>query len=616
MFPDCCCKQWCVASASYFISFTFFQYHLLTSDIEDQSSSYIRLRPLTQDRGDNWLRTGSSWLTECLNGHEDCCRQSWNKTFPPTRVIDVGPADGSETPFLHTSGKEVQEWVTLSHCWGQNVPLKTTSLSLSNHQRELPLNVLPKLFHDAVLITRGFGYRYLWIDSICIIQDSKEDWIQESADMGNIYKHCVFTIAADNCRDSRDNILGNHGSIHTNYVQQGCCSSKAMFHSTMYAFSGRKWDRNHLSDYSRLGSRGWALQEQVLSPRTLHWTPLQIAWSCRCTTRSEEDPSGGRPRLVMDDAPDAVYPYPTKLICLSHERFQIAKQDQFGSPKSARKCNPLQIWYYLTMQFCARKITFEEDSLPAISGLAKEVKRLTGDHYHAGIWARDYHNGLLWSTDGKNLSQPTYVAPSWSWVSINKGTVVHPACIGPNETLQFNGGELAAVKHTAKILETQIIYAGGDEFGPILSGKLRINAPFKLSNAFGKSQVRLPWLEDKLTLSNSAPFMYKMQPSTITCWLDTSRGEKVEEGDGSGVHFHLGEHGAAFVHIASVDTSRIVHDTKSFYRKMFNGIFRHQSWALILKPAVGDANEWKRIGVARIADDLIDGWETRDFTIL
>jgi hypothetical protein len=434
--------------------------------------------------------------------------------------------------------------------------------------------------------------------------------------MGNIYKHCVLTIAADNCRDSRDNILGNHGPIQTNYVQQGCYSSKVKFHSIMYAFSKRKWDQDHLSDYGRLGSRAWALQEQVLSPRTLHWTPLQIAWSCRCTSRSEEDPSGGQPGQTKDDAPDAVYPYPTKLICLSHERLQIAKQDQFRNPQYARNCNPLQIWYYLTMQFCARKITFEQDSLPAISGLAKEVKRLTGDHYHAGIWVQDYHNGLLWSTDGRAQHQSIYVAPSWSWLSINKGTVVHPACIGPHEHPRFNGGESVNVNPTAKILGTQIVYAEGDKFGPILSGKLQICAPFKLSNAFGKDQIRLPWTEDKRTLSNSAPFVHRIQSSTITSWLDTHPVEMVERGDSSAVHFYLGEHGAAFVHIASVDTSRHSPEKESFYRKRVIGIYQHQSWALILEPVVGDAGKWKRIGVARIADELIDGWETRNFTIV
>jgi hypothetical protein len=89
-------------------------------------------------------------------------------------VIDVGPSDGSEIPFLCTCGDEFQEWVTLSHCWGQNPPLKMTVSSLPDHQRGLPLDKLPKLFHDAVLITRDLGYRYLWIDSPVLFKTAEK----------------------------------------------------------------------------------------------------------------------------------------------------------------------------------------------------------------------------------------------------------------------------------------------------------------------------------------------------------------------------------------------------------------------------------------------------------
>ncbi|KAH8792322.1 heterokaryon incompatibility protein-domain-containing protein, partial [Hyaloscypha sp. PMI_1271] len=437
----------------------------VAANSNDRSSDYIRLRPLEQRLGKNWVRTVAEWLTECISGHEACSHQSSDKIFPPTRVIDVGPSDGSEIPFLCTCRDGIQEWVTLSHCWGQSPPLKTTVSSLPDHQRGLPLDKLPRLFHDAVLITRDLGYRYLWIDSLCIVQDSREDWIRESAYMGNIYKHSVFTISADNCRDSRDNILENHSPIQMNYVKQRCCSSKLLFRSEIYAFSHCEWKQNYKSNHSVLGSRAWALQEQVLSPRTLHWTPLQIAWSCRCTTRSEEDPTGSHPK----DLPADNYLYQTKLICLSQEGLQIAKEKD---PLHDRYCGPLRLWYLLVMQFCARRITFEEDSLSAVSGLAKEVNRQIGKEYLAGIWAHDIHNGLLWSVGAQASYPSTYVAPSWSWASIKKGRLVHPACMPMTEKSYL--GQPVIIKPAAKILETHVTYAWGDNFGPVVSGKLRI----------------------------------------------------------------------------------------------------------------------------------------------
>jgi short subunit fatty acids transporter len=142
------------------------------------------------------------------------------------------------------------------------------------------------------------------------------------------------------------------------------------------------------------------------------------------------------------------------------------------------------------MQFCARRITFEEDSLSAVSGLAKEVNRHTGKKYLAGIWAHDIYNGLLWSTGAQASYPSTYVAPSWSWASIKKGCIVNPACIPLTETLYLD--QSVIIKPAAKILETHVTYAGGDDFGPVVSGKLRINAPFKMTNSFAKNEIRPP----------------------------------------------------------------------------------------------------------------------------
>lgn len=235
---------------------------------------------LAQRSWEDWASHASHWLKDCLDHHEICLPQTLTRISPPSRVVDVGPPDGSQVPFLSNSSEDVREWVTLSHCWGQHQPLKTTLQSLSEFQRALPMHTLPPLFRDAVSITRTFSYRYLWIDSLCIIQDSKEDWAREISNMGNIYKHCIFTIAAETSRDSREAIIGNHIPIETEYVHQPCRSSAGNFQGFMYTFDNSKWQA--LQPHSSfLEKRAWALQEHVLSPRTLAWDPLQVAWSCR-----------------------------------------------------------------------------------------------------------------------------------------------------------------------------------------------------------------------------------------------------------------------------------------------------------------------------------------------
>jgi len=306
--------------------------------------------------------------------------------------------------------------------------------------------------------------------------------------------------------------------------------------------------------------------------------------------------------------PGGIYSYQTKLICLSQEGLQIAKEKD---PLHDQHPSTLRLWYLLVMQFCARRITFEEDSLSAVSGLAKEVNRHIGKEYLAGIWAHDIRNGLLWSAGAQASYPSTYVAPSWSWASIKKGRLVHPACMPMTEKSYL--GQPVIIKPAAKILETHITYAGGDEFGPVVSGKLRINAPFKMTNSFAKNEIRLPWVEDTVSLSGEElePFLYKLQSSTITCWLDARL-----EGDYAVLYSHLGARGAAFVHIASLASSHVLIPGLNNYSLQEFTALQHKNWALILEPAVGDTGEWKRIGVARIADELIDGWQSRDFAII
>ncbi|ORY13348.1 heterokaryon incompatibility, partial [Clohesyomyces aquaticus] len=89
-------------------------------------------------------------------------------------------------------------YVALSHCWGspENHPLETTKENYGERLAGVPLENLPKTFRGVVKITNHIGVKYLWIDSLCIIQDDTEDWKQEAAKMGAVYEYARLTIAA------------------------------------------------------------------------------------------------------------------------------------------------------------------------------------------------------------------------------------------------------------------------------------------------------------------------------------------------------------------------------------------------------------------------------------
>jgi hypothetical protein len=129
----------------------------------------------------------------CIESHTDDCGAETGAF--PTRFIDVGPMDGSVEPRLVESPGITGAYATLSHCWGIGAkPLVTETATLLQRLTSIAIDTMPKTFADAVQITRLLGIRALWIDSLCIIQDSKTDWERESACMDDVYANSVCNL--------------------------------------------------------------------------------------------------------------------------------------------------------------------------------------------------------------------------------------------------------------------------------------------------------------------------------------------------------------------------------------------------------------------------------------
>lgn len=121
------------------------------------------------------------------------------------RVIYVPHND--EDPRLEDGAERRARSATLSHCWSGIVAVMTKQGNPGQHRASLPLSVLPKTFRDAVLACRSLGILYLWIDSICISQDSAEDWETQSAKMGSIYHESTVTLAAAGASNSTNGLF-------------------------------------------------------------------------------------------------------------------------------------------------------------------------------------------------------------------------------------------------------------------------------------------------------------------------------------------------------------------------------------------------------------------------
>ncbi|KAF2445386.1 hypothetical protein P171DRAFT_520191 [Karstenula rhodostoma CBS 690.94] len=117
------------------------------------------------------------WIDECVALHPEC--QQFPTWEYPTRVIDVG-TERDEIPRLCVSAKERP---------------KGAHATLNELTTHIDSRILPQTFRDAVSTVRRLVIRYIWIDSLCIIQASAEDWQVEAALMAQVYGN-AFCLAA------------------------------------------------------------------------------------------------------------------------------------------------------------------------------------------------------------------------------------------------------------------------------------------------------------------------------------------------------------------------------------------------------------------------------------
>jgi hypothetical protein len=142
------------------------------------------------------------------------------------------------------------------------------------------------MFQDAVLITRRLKIKYLWIDSLCIIQDSLEDWAREAARMGDIYRHAFLTLFAFDSKDCHEGILVERspGSpIDTGNLHDDERSLKVP------SKPESKLAKMAVLKSSPLCKRGWVLQERLLLPRILYYSIEEFFWEyLACIARESE----------------------------------------------------------------------------------------------------------------------------------------------------------------------------------------------------------------------------------------------------------------------------------------------------------------------------------------
>ncbi|KAK0287551.1 hypothetical protein LTR91_003005 [Friedmanniomyces endolithicus] len=402
-----------------------------------------------------------NWFKQCKAEHK-YCRPLWDppeavqgeqkSRKTPSRLLDVGipgtsgemgvndadvgatAADGVAIDLDYTlsicesdsirlvetiSGVNYHPYATLSHCWGKVAALRMLE---SNHEEfllDIKLSSLSRTFQDAIAVTRSLRIRYLWIDSLCIMQDSKEDWHNEAACMKDVYNNSCCNLAAANSENGTEGFFRHRRA------------TAVPPSITRVKFAGKDlkakvvrsdfWSGELLAE--PLYRRAWVVQERLLAPRTLHFGKNQVFWQCLSTTACESMP-GGVPRAIGDAGREEL------------QWRQLVMRTQQPNRLVPREQAELQrVWKAAVENYTRCQLTKGTDKLVALAGIAAVVGRVSGEKYIAGMWQTELIQQLSWrvvgcrGSDGspsKRQQPGDYRGPSWAWASVDGCIEVPP----------------------------------------------------------------------------------------------------------------------------------------------------------------------------------------------
>jgi hypothetical protein len=356
-----------------------------------------RIHPTVHEK----LLVLKSWLGDCEENHGQCKPDAG---YLPKRLIDVGYRSRRPPRLVnhhhHLSRRSIK-YATLSYCWGEFQPLRTTKKTVGLYAKAIPPEIIPPTFQDALAIVKALGIPYLWIDALCIVQDDDIEWRSEACKMEDVYAGSSLTIAATHAADAAGGCFTHDHNNSTlgsrSRRQYGGLGDVALF-SMLTTRGGPdtlvrvQTEHEFMRSSPSFHSRGWILQEMVLSHRTVHCLHSEFFWQCRSGQRTE---SG----IVPD--PFAV----------CHGSCPIL-------PKIPTA--PDQTWWELMKDYSGRKFTFWKDRVPAMAGITRHFQKKLQATPLLGLWVDFMPRDLLWSR-ALDSSVPTSshlpTLPSWSWLS-------------------------------------------------------------------------------------------------------------------------------------------------------------------------------------------------------
>lgn len=345
--------------------------------------------------------TIAGWMKDCKSNHTDCDSVNPafdNTSYTPKRLLDLTDA----RVVLRENVPDSPVYACLSHCWGRPADItKTTLENLQDFKLAILWEDLTKTFQHAVEICRRADINFLWIDSLCIIQNCKDDWNEQAPQMASIYKNAWVTIAATSSKGSTE---GCYRKTDDDYLAK-CVPGTDVYVRRRPPEFPSHWTDLHSEDWPLL-NRGWIYQEMRLSRRTLHFCSQEVVWECQNARRSEsrfiEQPLGSKDtRTYM------------------HTMYE-------ATPYSKLAKDPRMLWYRTIQEYSRLQLTFEEDKMPALAALTQDMEAMrVDDRFLAGLWEKTLLLDLLWMVwpAPKTGLRATTRAPTWSWASVRSQVI-------------------------------------------------------------------------------------------------------------------------------------------------------------------------------------------------
>lgn len=371
------------------------------------SGTTVDQRPMVE----TGVQTTDSWIKTCLSSHGNCWKDQGEDPILPKMVLDIG-TDASALRLVRNDGTMRGRYAYVSARWipGRSSTVATTISTLPQFLQKIDADSLSATFLDTINMLRQLGIPYLWVDSLCVVQDlhdRHQEWLEH---VPNYIRNAFFVVViASDDLDSGFHHPREPGLLKMKIVhdlvnvpdpKEAALESETGISKRSANQEVELYIRRPLETASEaLGetvlTRVWMIQEVVLPHRMLIVGKEQLYWHCRTALLSEGS------RLALQ-------PFMT----LSPRTETMDKKRSYFP------------WYILMNIYSRCGTTIPEDKVAALGGMAPYFN-LDG-RFVMGLWVDDFTHGILWYVEDVRHGHDHVdldVAPSWSWLSLGKRQV-------------------------------------------------------------------------------------------------------------------------------------------------------------------------------------------------